>query len=391
MSTNSPHGAATRDGARFAGLRAGDRRAFLEVADESLEAFRSWRASPEPWPEERLDAFARRAFELQLRANRPYRLYCERRGVGPESVRGWREVPPVPTAAFREVLLCAGDPAAAAAVFRTSGTSRGVERRGRHAVPDLALYASSAAASFAAHVLVDGSRIRIGSLVPPFEPRRDSSLSWMADLLLDRFGAEGSRRLAGPAGFRTGAARAFVARARADGVPVCLLGTTLAFDAWTRRLEAEGVRRSLPPGSLLVDTGGAKGRPGLRRADVLERVAERLGIPTSRAVNEFGMTELLSQRYSRPAGPVERPPLYGPPWLRTRALDPVTLEELPEDRPGLLCHFDLANLGSVCAVLTEDFGRVRGGAVVWSGRAPGAPPRGCSIATAELLAAQEEG
>ncbi len=70
-------------------------------------------------------------------------------------------------------------------------------------------------------------------------------------------------------------------------------------------------------------------------------------------------------------------------------LDPVTLEELPEGEVGILCHYDLANLGSACAVLTEDRGRAVGRGIEWIGRTDGAPPRGCSLATAELLEAQD--
>ena len=40
------------------------------------------------------------------------------------------------------------------------------------------------------------------------------------------------------------------------------------------------------------------------------------------------------------------------------------------------------------AVLTEDRGRAHGEAIEWLGRTPGAPPRGCSLAIAELLGAQ---
>ncbi|MDH3427700.1 MAG: hypothetical protein OEM23_04620, partial [Gemmatimonadota bacterium] len=77
-----------------------------------------------------------------------------------------------------------------------------------------------------------------------------------------------------------------------------------------------------------------------------------------------------------------------PPWLRTRVVDPVSLAPLPDGEDGLLCHYDLANVGSVVAVLTEDRGRARGDTIQWLGRTPGAMPRGCSLATAELLEAQ---
>ena len=134
-----------------------------------------------------------------------------------------------------------------------------------------------------------------------------------------------------------------------------------------------------------MDTGGEKGRPGLARSDIVRDLAPRLGLTLDCVVNEFGMTELLSQRYGRGDPAV---PLLAPPWLRSQVLDPLTLQEVPEGEVGILCHFDLANLGSVCSVLTEDRGRKVGDGIEWVGRTEGAPPRGCSLATAELLEAQ---
>ncbi len=374
---------------------------FEALASELEESFRDWEIDPSPWSEDRLDDLARRAFRLQVRANRPYALYCERRGIGPDEVAGWRDVPPVPTAAFREVDLCLGSSQEAEAVFLTSGTTRGRARRGRHPVLDLDLYRASLEATFRRHALDGSEPVRVLSLIPSFRDAPHSSLSWMVDAVIRRFGDEGSSALADGAGIRWDEVERSVVRAVEEDRPVCLLATTLATDEWMRRLEAAGTRLSLPAGSRLMDTGGTKGRTGLRRAPVVEAVHDRLGIPARRVVNEFGMTELLSQRYSRPtggrpgrAGPRPAPPdpehprLFGAPWLRTRALDPVSLEELPEGEAGVLCHLDLANAGSVCAVLTEDIGRVRGDVVEWVGRAADAPPRGCSLATAELLAAQ---
>lgn len=381
---------------------------FEALASELKAAFRDWEGDPSPWPEARVDALARRAFRLQAVANRPYALYCERRGVGPEDVEGWRDLPPVPTAAFREVQLCLGPPEEAEAVFLTSGTTRGRARRGRHPIRDLGLYRASLGAAFRRHVLDGREPLRVLSLIPSFREASDSSLSWMADAILRRFGDRGSASVADASGIRWEALEREVARAVDEGRPVCALATTLAADAWMRRWEKSGTRLPLPEGSRLMDTGGAKGRPGLERSQVVAAIGRRLGIPPERVVNEFGMTELLSQRYSRPVRTAaeasettleaaawdserldpERPRLHGPPWLRTRALDPVTLEELPEGEAGVLCHLDLANAASVCAVLTEDLGRVRDGVVEWIGRAADAPPRGCSLATAELLAAQ---
>ena len=141
-----------------------------------------------------------------------------------------------------------------------------------------------------------------------------------------------------------------------------------------------------------MDTGGQKGltRP-LSRAGFLRACWTALGIPAYFCVNEYGMTELCSQRYEsvlrdRFAGrSLDARRLVAPPWLRTRVLDPDTLAPVAAGETGLLCHHDLANAGSVAVVLTEDLGRsVADDGIEIVGRVPGAPPRGCGMLLAEL-------
>jgi hypothetical protein len=268
-------------------------------------------------------------------------------------------------------------------------------------VIDPELYRASLVAGFRRYVLGAGSsvagrpessrqseapgRFTICSLIPPFELTGDSSLAWMSDALLDRFGADGSRSVTDENGIRWAEARHVAEAACASGQPLLVLTTTLAADEWMRRLADDEVTLQLPAGSRVMDTGGSKGRQGLERSRVVSAVERRLGVPPTQVINEFGMTELLSQRYSESG----HTGLVAPPWLRTRALDPNTLGELPPGEIGVLCHFDLANAGSVCAVLTEDLGTVHDNMVRLAGRAAGAPPRGCSLATAELLDAQQ--
>jgi hypothetical protein len=360
------------------------------LSGELKHSFRCWEESSGAWSDERLDDLARRAFALQRAGNAPYRRYCRRLGIESDQVCGWREVPAVPTAAFREIPLVVGDPGDAALEFRTSGTSRGESRRGRHFVRDPELYRSSLEATFlrfVMHYATDdvAARLQIGSFVPSFSDAPHSSLSWMADAVIDRFGAPSSRFLTTADGVDWEDAKRFATTAASGEEPVGLFGTTLAFDEWTRRLEAADFGIELPAGSFAMDTGGSKGMETSAREALLERVHRCLGVPRNAVVNEFGMTELLSQRYGSPAA------LVGPPWLRSRALDPVTLEELPDGEVGVLAHFDLANAGSVCSVLTDDLGAVEDGVVRWVGRAQGSPPRGCSLATEELLRSQAIG
>src|SRR5690606_3750167 len=76
-----------------------------------------------PVDDDAFNAIALRVFAYQYERNAPYAAFCARRGHTPETVTHWTGIPAVPTAAFKEVDLVAGDPAAAQAVFRTSGTT----------------------------------------------------------------------------------------------------------------------------------------------------------------------------------------------------------------------------------------------------------------------------
>ena len=138
------------------------------------------------------------------------------------------------------------------------------------------------------------------------------------------------------------------------------------------------------------------------------------------------MTELTSQFYDATlrtahaagaasgivASTADAPPRlkFGPPWVRAIIVDVHTLEPLPPGRPGLLRVLDLANRGSVAAILTEDFAiaedvaigpaiaadtashaptasRPRALPFRLLGRAQGSEPRGCSLDAEGAIAA----
>jgi hypothetical protein len=180
----------------------------------------------------------------------------------------------------------------------------------------------------------------------------------------------------------------------ASRTPVLLLGTAFAFVHWLDR-SADRAFTPLPEGSRIMETGGFKGRSrSVGRGELYRTLSERLGVARQRIVNEYGMTELLSQFYEpvlREGGPAdpEARRHVGPPWVRTRVLDPVDLSPLPLGEPGLLCHLDLANLDSVAAILTEDAGVEVDGGFRVLGRMAGAEPRGCSLTMEALLQAQD--
>ncbi|HEX4953206.1 MAG TPA: hypothetical protein VF017_07410 [Thermoanaerobaculia bacterium] len=335
--------------------------------------------------QESFDTLALAAFAFQAERVEPLRALCRRRGIDPAALADWRQVPMVPTSAFKTLVLRS---APEEAVFRSSGTTQGAAARSAHYHGFLDLYRQTIDASFPGSCLPPGGApLSILSLIPPRTDLPDSSLSFMIDHVLAHFGGPGTAVAFGARGLDGQALRSWCSARQRDKRPVLILATALSLLQALERLGRLSLRFRLPAGSVVFETGGFKGHdryiePGELR-DLLE---QRLGVPAASVVREYGMTELTSQCYTG-ALRGEDPELFvAPPWMRVRVLEPETLEEAPHGTAGLLALFDLANLSSAVHVLTEDLGVAEGGGFRLVGRAGGAELRGCSLAAEELAA-----
>jgi hypothetical protein len=350
-------------------------------------------------------------FAYQYERIEPYRRLCDGRGATPGSVADWRQVPPVPAAVFKRLRLAA---APEQEVFRSSGTGGGEEARSVHYHPFPDLYRQTIDAAFPRHCLPRGGAAPVPmlSLVPSREQLPESSLGFMIDHVLARFGAPApeSAVAVGRRGVEIVPARSWAGARQRSGRPALVLATSLALAQWLDALERHDLRFRLPAGSAVFETGGYKGRaeevsPARERL----RLEERLGVPAGAVVREYGMTELTSQCYTRALAGGDPDLFFAPHWVRVRLLDPETLEEARPGDPGLIAIFDLANLGSAAHLLTEDLGAEgaedtgvggggagghegnagageggTGGGFRLLGRAAGAELRGCSLVAEEL-------
>jgi len=379
--------------------------AFAALAEELKVRFRQ--GVGRPLSDADFDALACRAFEIQFDASPAYRAFCRGRGVDPGAVVTWEEIPAVPAEAFKRLDLVAGAPRDAERVFVTSGTTSSSGIRGRHFVLDLDLYRASLLPNFRAHVLPDVERPPLLSLIPAPAEAPTSSLSFMIGTVAEELAGPAAWLVDGRGRLDVKGFRAAAAEYGGAAGALLVTGTAFSFVHLIDVLRAEGCGAALPAGSRIMETGGFKGRArSVPREALYGAIEELLGVPRHHVVNEYGMTELLSQLYepvltrrdradARPGPDEEVEAVAGrgvhvaPPWLRVRALDPVTLDPLEEGREGLLCFFDLANAGSVCHVLTEDLGAVTSEGVRLRGRVPAAEPRGCSRAMDEIMSAAE--
>lgn len=271
-------------------------------------------------------------------------------------VTNWTQIPAVPVDVFKQLRVGTVKDDRHI-LFRTSGTTVGV--RGVHRMAATEAY-DHGAVLWARRFLPD-MPTRVVALLDDPARATDSSLSHMVGLFSDdaswhvthgRLDAEGA-----------------TAAVRASDTPVFLCATAFALAIW---LEGEVPR--LPEGSVVMVTGGFKGRVVRLSdddlyADTMARLAPK------RIVTEYGMTELSSQMWGAP-GDAYRPP----PWLRALAVDPELGTPLPHGTPGQLRFVDLANVDGSVAIETLDEGVVLGdGAVLLRGRLAGAPARGCSL------------
>ena len=377
--------------------------AFASLARALGTAFKE---SPgEPWSDDVFESWARRVFTYQLETNPVYAAYVRKRGVTPSNVAHWSEIPWVPASAFKAVPLVSGDPSQVERIFQTSGTT-GAGRRGEHHVLDLGLYEDSLIPNMMRHLYTggpdgpdgqdrpdgDSPTLPILALAPAPADVPESSLSFMLGAALDGLsGGQGGFFVTRDGVIDTAGLSEVLVEAASRGTQLLLAGTAFAFVHWLDWLKEHSAGFDLPQGSLIMETGGFKGRSRvLERPEFYSSLSETHGVPFEAIVNEYGMTELLSQFYDGPVAAVSGMDLEGrrhvpPPWVRTRVLDPNTLSAVPMGEPGLLCHYDLANAGSVMAVLTEDQGVAVEDGFRVLGRVQGAEPRGCSLAMDDLL------
>jgi hypothetical protein len=355
-------------------------------------------------PDDEFDVLALELFALQFEGVVPYRRLCEARGTTPQTVKSWRDIPAVPSAAFKELELTRLPEADRVATFHSSGTTDTRPSRHFHSAASLALYESALLGWFRQHVLGDWDRLAedeiIGPLdkpgllilTPPSDQVPHSSLAHMFETVRRELGARDSifTGKVGPDGgweLDVEATLFGLRKSMCANRPVTLLGTAFSFVHLLDHFAANHIRYRLAEGSRVMETGGYKGRSReLPKAELHALVTKHLGIPPERIVVEYGMSELSSQAYNRgacwdgaPMRDSDRRTLHFPPWTRVRLISPETGGEAPKGQPGLVRIHDLANVASVQALQTEDLGIARGDGFELLGRATAAEARGCSL------------
>lgn len=187
-----------------------------------------------------------------------------------------------------------------------------------------------------------------------------------------------------------------------SGSPMRLVGTSYAIAKVFDKLDELELQFDLRD-SMIIDTGGYKGLVRDRtREEFIRQARDRLNISPLNCLNEYGMSEMTSHFWSHWYDNLEadfsqefEAGVYTgreewwevPPWVKVRIVDPMTLEDDPN---GVVAFYDLANVWSASALLTEDLGEVKelnDGSCLFRplGRATGAELKGCSLAAERAM------
>ena len=236
---------------------------------------------------------------------------------------------------------------------------------------DLALYDASLEKAFRMFY-GDPSQYAIMGLLPSYLEREGSSLIYMVHRLMQLSGNDAG-------GFFTGGHLSLlnaIERARSVRLQVLLIGVTFALLDLAEKSPFD------LSDTIMMETGGMKGRRHeMVREEVHEVLKKAFGVRTVHS--EYGMTELLSQAYSKGDG------LYRtPPWMKILirdSHDPLS-HTYQAGASGGISVIDLANLWSCSFIATDDLGRMHsGGEFEVLGRYDNSDIRGCSLLSADSL------
>ena len=300
-------------------------------------------------------------FKHQFKNNKVYRSFCDLLFVHPSSISTIEEIPFLPIQFFksRKVLSSLAE---VQEIFTSSGTTG--SSTSKHLVTDITLYKESYLKGFS-HFYGNIEEYTILALLPNYLEREGSSLVFMVADLIQKskkpesgFYLDNMQELAKK-----------LTELDKTGQKTLLIGVSFAL------LDLIEMQQFNLKNTTIMETGGMKGR---RKELVREELHAILkdGFGVTEIHSEYGMTELLSQGYSKGNGLFETPP-----WMKilTRDTeDALTIND--SGKNGGINVIDLANYNSCSFIATQDLGKVNeNGTFEIIGRFDNSDIRGCNL------------
>jgi hypothetical protein len=304
-------------------------------------------------------------FRFQAENNSVYKEYIKLLKVNVDGVNSIEQIPFLPIEFFKSNQIITGNNPVEI-TFESSGTTGSIPSK--HYVSKVGLYKESFGKGFE-YFYGNPNEYSILALLPSYLERQHSSLIFMVNDLIEQSNNKDS-------GFYLHTTKDLVSKLQEinDGKKkVLLIGVSYALLDLAEEFELN------LSNVIIMETGGMKGRrEELVRKELHEILCRRFNV--SRIHSEYGMTELLSQAYSKGDGIFQCPP-----WMKVMIRninDPMSF--LSNQKTGGINIIDLANLYSCSFIATQDLGKIHNEkSFEVLGRFDNSDLRGCNLLISE--------
>ena len=300
-------------------------------------------------------------FKHQFKHNSVYRSFCDLLYKHPSDVKSIEQIPFLPIQFFKSHKIITKS-RLEQVTFSSSGTTR--NELSKHYVSDLNIYKKSFRQCFQLFY-GDIKDYTILALLPSYLERGGSSLVYMANDMIKESNQTKS-------GFYLNDLKALkntLLKLEKNEQKTLLIGVSYAL------LDLIKVHDFQLNHTIVMETGGMKGRRKELIKSELHSILKR-GFGVDKIHSEYGMTELLSQAYSKGKGIFETPP-----WMKILTRDPEdALCIQPTTKSGGINVIDLANINSCAFIATQDLGKTHSnGTFEILGRFDESDIRGCNL------------
>jgi hypothetical protein len=305
-------------------------------------------------------------FRFQAERCAIYKKYIALLGVMPSQICRVDDIPFLPIAFFKTQAVTSGEQPPQI-IFTSSGTTGA--QSSQHFVADVSLYEKSFTKSFTLFYGQPSDYV-ILALLPSYLERQGSSLVYMVEKLM----AQSAQPDNGFYLHNFSELHNRLQRLQQQGKKTLLIGVSYALLDFVAQYPLHF------PELTVMETGGMKGKREELPKQELHRVLCK-GFGVAHIHSEYGMTELLSQAYSKGNGI-----FYAPPWMRVCIRDQRDpFARVPAGTLGGVNIIDLANVYSCAFIETQDLGkRYPDGSFEIAGRFAQSDVRGCNLLYEEL-------
>jgi phenylacetate-coenzyme A ligase PaaK-like adenylate-forming protein len=299
-------------------------------------------------------------FQFQFANNPVYKQWCGLCGIESNQFFSVETMPYLPISFFKTHSVISTN-FTAERVFESSGTTGTINSK--HFVKEVALYEQSFNKGFNFFYGNAADWCVIG-LLPSYLERNNSSLVFMVNELI----AQSKHTLSGFYLNEYDKLNALLQQLESEQQATLLIGVTFGLLDFAEK-------HTLPlKNTIIMETGGMKGRRTEMTRNEVHSILQN-AFDAKNIHSEYGMTELLSQAYSKGNGR-----FVCPPWMKVVVRDEDDPLQVKAHGKGVLNIIDLANIYSCSFIATEDIGIVHDdGSFEVLGRIDNSDIRGCSL------------